>query len=230
MASGTKLLIGPLICFICQVESAMTLRCLYGGEDIYWIKKLKSLAEKVVVTTGISLELVYVSKNKDIDDELKTIFHGTKQNLKSSFLAESKTIGRFWNRLESIFKLKIRTGSVKVIEEDEKVMDIMTMLSYSSSYEGWVVFAEKGSSKMARASGKIALQALSKLADGWKDHHNKGFIGVLNIFISGHFSPAKHCNHISLPPSIAETVGDKMKCVICGRPLEYQLMYRCCVE
>ncbi|CAL5192215.1 unnamed protein product [Lathyrus oleraceus] len=168
--------------------------------------------------------MMYVGKNnpgQKVKKINKTIY---EENL-SNILADPTIIWFFWVRLESMWHSKLQQG--KTVETDQIMMEIMRILSYDSSDQGWVVIS-LGTIKMTQGKRDSFLKCLDEF-DEWKDNVNdKGVLPEMDEYIQGIQQP-HHCNRLILP-GVDGTVPDKIVCAECGKPMEKFYMYRCCNE
>ncbi|XP_042480802.1 protein SIEVE ELEMENT OCCLUSION B-like isoform X2 [Macadamia integrifolia] len=150
--------------------------CLYGGEDIDWIRKFTSAARAVAMTAHIPFEMVYVGKRNPRDRVRGNINIITKGKL-SHCWPDLTSIWFFWKRLESMWYSKMQQG--KIIENDHIMEEIMTMLTFDVSEQGWALIS-KGSSNMAKAKGDMILSCFQQY-DQWKEVvGEKGFMQAVN--------------------------------------------------
>lgn len=197
--------------------------CLYGGEDIEWIRKFVSETKSVVEVAEISIEMVYVGKSNTKERVRKLNNIITEENL-SHCLSDVTSVWFFWARLESMLYSKVQHG--KTVENDNIMQQIMTILSYDGSDQGWAIFYSAG--KLVRAKGNAALTAMSEF-DKWKeDAYENGFLEGLNNHLEQLHTP-HHCSHLVLP-GISGGIPGKVVCAECGRAMEKYFMYRCCVD
>ncbi|KAL5053547.1 hypothetical protein RYX36_034229 [Vicia faba] len=198
--------------------------CLYGGDDMDWIRKFTSAAKSMAKTLRIPLEMMYVGKNnpgQKVRKINKTIY---EENL-SNILADPTIIWFFWVRLESMWHSKLQQN--KTVENDQIMMEIMRILSYDSSDQGWGVISQ-GTIKMTQGKGDSFLKCINEF-DEWKDNVNdEGVLPAMDEYIQGIQQP-HHCNRLILP-GVDGTVPDKIVCAECGEPMEKFYMYRCCNE
>ncbi|XP_057984693.1 protein SIEVE ELEMENT OCCLUSION B-like [Hevea brasiliensis] len=84
---------------------------LYGGEDIKWIEEFTTAINRIKDVTKLSMDLVYVSQSKAINQTNKAIFDFiTGRKLGVYWNVEETYSWRFWARLESIFLFGIAKG------------------------------------------------------------------------------------------------------------------------
>ncbi|KAF8390539.1 hypothetical protein HHK36_025066 [Tetracentron sinense] len=198
--------------------------CLYGGEDIEWIKKFTTAARKVAHDAGIPLEMVYVGKSNPKERVRKTASTITLDKL-SHCWADLTSIWFFWVRLESMWHSKMQHG--KTVENDVIMQEIMTMLSFDGSEQGWAVIS-RGSAEMAKAKGDTILKCFEEF-DLWKENSVPDrFVPALNEHLHKLHTP-HHCNRLILPGTTGH-IMERVVCAECGRPMEKFIMYRCCTD
>lgn len=198
--------------------------CLYGGDDMEWIRKFTSAAKSMARTLQIPLEMMYVGKSnpgQKVTRINKTIYD---ENL-SNVLADPTIIWFFWVRLESMWHSKLQQS--KTVENDQIMLQIMRILSFDSSDLGWAIISQ-GTVRMTQGKGDSFLKCLDEL-DEWKgDVNDKGVLPAMDDYIQGIQQP-HHCNRLILP-GVDGTIPDKIVCAECGQPMEKFYMYRCCNE
>ncbi|KAK9276447.1 hypothetical protein L1049_005980 [Liquidambar formosana] len=120
---------------------------------------------------------------------------------------------------------KVQHG--RSVENDPIMQEIMTMLSFDGSEQGWAVIT-KGSGDMAKAKGETMLKCLTEF-DLWKELvSQKGFVPALNDHLHELHTP-HHCNRLILPGTTG-SIPERVVCAECGRPMEKFIMYRCCTD
>ncbi|XP_043725501.1 protein SIEVE ELEMENT OCCLUSION B-like [Telopea speciosissima] len=151
--------------------------CLYGGEDIEWIRKFTKAARVVAQEARIPLEMVYVGKSNPKEIVRTNINVITTEEL-SNCWKDFKSIWYFWIRLESMRYSKMQLG--KSIENDHIMQEIMSILTFDGSeQQGWALIS-KGSANMAKAKGDMILSCFEQY-DQWKEEVDvKGFIPAFN--------------------------------------------------
>ena len=198
--------------------------CLFGGEDIDWIRKFTSTMKEVVKGEGIGLEMIYVGKK-----HTETII---KENLTKCW--DELKIRRFQTRLESIWYSKMLNG--RSIANDTVLKDVMILLSSDGSGQGWKMVGH-GSKDMITLNGKMSMDCLLQFKKLKVNITRENLFSTMNNVIKEVKSITskdgvhKHCNHIVLPnTSGIDIVQEKMVCVDCNRPMEKYVMYKCCIE
>jgi len=122
-----------------------------------WVRKFTLALRNVAQAAKIPLEMLYVGKSNPRVKVRKNNATTVAEQL-SHILPDMTLIWFFWVRLESMWYSKVQHG--KSVENDTIMQEIMTMLSFDGSDQGWVVI-NKGSAEMARA--------------GQGGHHVNGF-------------------------------------------------------
>lgn len=198
--------------------------CIYGGENLEWIETFTSTTMSVAKEANISLEMVYVGKSnaKERMQKMITTF-GTRKF--SYFWPNVTSIWFFWARLESMLYSKLQHG--KTVENDQILGEVMTVLSFDGSDQGWAIFC-RGPSEMARAKGDMALTSLREFETWRESAEREGFVLALKNYLQQLHTP-HHCNRLILPGT-AGGIPERVVCAECGRQMEKYFMYRCCVE
>ncbi|CAL5349784.1 unnamed protein product [Camellia sinensis] len=172
--------------------------CLYGGENLDWIRRFTNMTRVVAEAAGIPLQMIHI-------------------------LPDPTLIWFFWVRLESMWHSKMQHG--KTIENDPIMNKIMTNLIFDGSDKGWAVIS-RGKSEMAKAKGDTILKSLAQF-DQWKDHIGEvGFVNALNDNLNKLLTP-QHCDHLIFSCT-AENIPETVVCATCKRHMEKFTMYRCC--
>ncbi|XP_021818481.1 protein SIEVE ELEMENT OCCLUSION B-like [Prunus avium] len=210
--------------------------CLYGGEDMEWIRNFTRAAKKVAAESGIQLELLYVGKSKPKEKVVKNIMANIQLEKLSNTL-EWNLIWFFWVRLESMWQSRgqqlqteaLRSGRLTDSLKNDAVMQgIISMLSFGSSDRGWAVIGT-GTAGMSKANGEHMFRSLNEF-NLWNRRVNEiGFVPALNEYLAGVYKQAPHhCTSLILPATglMPETVA----CAECGRLMERFTMFRCCTD
>ncbi|PQQ05207.1 protein SIEVE ELEMENT OCCLUSION B-like [Prunus yedoensis var. nudiflora] len=210
--------------------------CLYGGEDMEWIRNFTRAAKKVAAESGIQLELLYVGKSKPKEKVVKNIMANIQLE-KLSHTLEWNLIWFFWVRLESMWQSRgqqlqteaLRSGRLTDSLKNDAVMQgIISMLSFGSSDRGWAVIGT-GTAGMSKANGEHMFRSLNEF-NLWNRRVNEiGFVPALNEYLAGVYKQAPHhCTSLILPATglMPETVA----CAECGRLMERFTMFRCCTD
>ncbi|TQE14400.1 hypothetical protein C1H46_036582 [Malus baccata] len=209
--------------------------CLYGGEDVEWIRNFTKAARSVASDAGIQLEMLYVGRSKAKENVMNNIMK-IIQAEKLSHTLDWNLIWFFWIRLESMWqskgqllseqgKTQSRTDPLK---SDPIMQGIISLLSFGSSDRGWAVIS-LGSAAMSKANGEHMLKSLREFKD-WKNRSSEvGFTPALNEHLEGvHKQAPHHCTSLILPATgiMPETVA----CAECGRVMERFSVFRCCLD
>ncbi|XP_030458070.1 protein SIEVE ELEMENT OCCLUSION B-like [Syzygium oleosum] len=201
--------------------------CLFGGEDLDWIRKFTNAAKAVAKTANIQLGMFYVGKSNAKERVRRTVTAITSEKLSHCWNTPT-FFWFFWARLESMLHSKLHRG--KSIENDPIMHEIMTILSYDGSDQGWAIFCQGAGLEMARAKGNNVLESMEKF-DTWKDDaKQKGFVPALHDHLrKKELDTPHHCSRLILP-GIDGGIPERVVCAECGRPMEKFIMYRCCTE
>ncbi|XP_076909001.1 protein SIEVE ELEMENT OCCLUSION B-like [Bidens hawaiensis] len=199
--------------------------CLYGGEDLKWIRRFTTTAQAVARKAGIPLEMLYVgtSDQRGRVMRISDIIHA--ENL--GHVLQNQTLMRsFWCRLKSMFYSKLKQG--KSFEDDPILHEINVMLTYDGSEQGWAVICRWSNDWMSRSDGITLLRSLNNYSE-WQDVAQEiGFLPALNNHLAV-TQQLVHCNRLILPETTGN-VPERVVCVQCGRPMDRLLLYRCCVD
>ncbi|XVE74908.1 hypothetical protein DITRI_Ditri12bG0056300 [Diplodiscus trichospermus] len=201
--------------------------CLYGGEDMEWIRKFTTTARAVAQTADIKLEMLYMGKSNPKENVRRNMTTIQRENL-SHVLPDIWLVWFFWVRLESMWHSRVEQGMT--VQNDRILQEIMTMLSFDGSDQGWAVIG-RGSDEMTRAKAEIILKSLEEYTAWAAAAAEKGFIPALNAHIPG-LRTEHHCNRLIIPGTSAGTRGiqERVVCVECGKAMEMFFMYRCCTD
>ncbi|KAL7604670.1 protein SIEVE ELEMENT OCCLUSION B [Lactuca sativa] len=199
--------------------------CLYGGEDLEWIRRFTTTAQAVARAAGIQLEMLYVGKSNPREKVRKNNDIIRSENL-SYVLPDLTLIWFFWVRLESMLHSKLQHG--KSFEEDPILREINVMLTYDGNDQGWAVICRGSNDWMRRASGESVLKGLTNYNDWQGDAQERGFLPALNDHLEAN-QPPHHCNRLILPGTTG-SVPERVVCAECGRSMERFFLYRCCTD
>ncbi|KAF9609129.1 hypothetical protein IFM89_013383 [Coptis chinensis] len=172
--------------------------CLYGGEDIDWIRKFTLTARKVSRATWTPLELLYVGKSNPSEKVRRNNETIADEKL-SHYWSDLTLIWFFWVRIESMWYSKMQQG--KTADNDPLMQELVKMLSYDVSGKGWAIIS-KGP-EMATAKGDTMLVSFKEF-DHWKEHvEERGFVHALNDHLHQVQTPPLGV-HLALATSTAE--------------------------
>ncbi|KAJ0075374.1 hypothetical protein Patl1_33335 [Pistacia atlantica] len=150
--------------------------CLYGGENIDWIREFTATARKVAEAASIPLQILYAGKSNSNEEQVRKIIDTINVEKLSHSLQQYHQVWFFWQRLESMWHSKTQLGCT--VENDPILQEINTLLSFDENHEGWAVFC-KGTA-MAKAKGETILQCIKDF-DSWKTlMEDKDFMTALN--------------------------------------------------
>ncbi|XP_043697367.1 protein SIEVE ELEMENT OCCLUSION B-like [Telopea speciosissima] len=188
--------------------------CLYGGDDIDWIRKFTTKARAVAQEAGLPFEMMYVGERNTNKERVRTNI-GIITSDKLSYCWEDPTlIWYFWIRLESMWYSKMQQRYSK--ENDSIMKGIITMLIFDSSDQGWALISER-SKIMVKDMGDTILKCFNRY-DSWKEN-----VGVKGSFIQAlrdqleHLRTTRHhCIRLTLPET-EEMIPEIVGCSDCRR-------------
>ncbi|KAG7954385.1 hypothetical protein I3843_11G013900 [Carya illinoinensis] len=220
---GLPLLIDGIDTTVIDSMGEGNIICLYGGEDIEWIRKFTTSAKNVAKAANITLDLLYVGKSNAKERVQKTNSIISTEQL-SHFWADLTYIWFFWTRLESMLYSKMMSG--KTVENDPIVEEVITMLSFDGSEKGWAVVSggpPDHEEIIARGSGEIALKTMEDFGNWRDDVVNIGFVPAFKEHLRKLHTP-QHCKRLILP-GIPGEIPERIVCAECHRPMEKYFMY-----
>ncbi|KAG9446472.1 hypothetical protein H6P81_012600 [Aristolochia fimbriata] len=199
--------------------------CLYGGEDIQWIRKFTAAMKRVANEARIPLEMIYVGKSNP-NQRLRRVVNTIAEENLSGYWQDLAMMWFFWVRLESMWHSKMQHG--RTIENDAIMQEVMTMLSFDGSDEGWALIAH-GSTDIVKSHGKKILDCISEY-DAWKESVEvEGFLPALaNALLP--YQTHEHCTRLILPGNTGKLPMENVVCAECKRPMEKYILYRCCTD
>nr|GMD24620.1 protein SIEVE ELEMENT OCCLUSION B-like [Ipomoea batatas] len=211
--------------------------CLYGGEDMDWIRTFTKRTRYVAQQAGLPLEMLYVGK-MNMKERIKRNSAAIEAEGLSNVLQDPTMIWFFWERLESMWYLKGEktlamhddTKPYIVSEEsrDPILQEVKAILSYDGSNRGWAVFS-RGLSEMTKGEGSNVVKVLNNF-EGWKHEVRdvNAFIPALDKQLRGLYTK-HHCTRMVVPAAVGH-YPETVACVECGRTMEKFFMYSCCLD
>ncbi|XP_068647965.1 protein SIEVE ELEMENT OCCLUSION B-like [Aristolochia californica] len=199
--------------------------CLYGGEDIAWIRRFTTVMKRVAQEARIALELIYVGKSNPNQRVRRVVNTIAEENL-SGYWQDLAMMWFFWIRLESMWHSKMQHG--RTIENDPIMQEVMTMLSFDGSDEGWALIS-RGSTEIVKSHGKKIVDCLNEY-DNWKESVElEGFLPALGNALLP-YQTHEHCTRLILPGNTGKLPMETVVCAECKRPMEKYILYRCCTD
>ncbi|XP_074294688.1 protein SIEVE ELEMENT OCCLUSION B-like [Silene latifolia] len=201
--------------------------CIFGGEDIEWIRKFTTTVKEQFTKTGIKIEFVYIGKpnaKKAVERIIKEI---TAEKIAHS-LPNVTSVTYFWTRLESMLYTRMQYSHNNV-DNDNIIKQVMSVLSFGSGHEGWASIGKPGTTEIIQAKGDQIIASISKpeFVNGQKEYGIVGSISQIITHIPGN-NTGFHCNRIELPSVAGAGVPTKVVCTDCHRPMEKYILYKCC--
>lgn len=198
--------------------------CLYGGDNMEWIRTFTRAVNSLAKTLQLPLEMIYVGKSNP-GKKVQEINNAVHEEKLSKVHLDPAIIWFFWVRLESMWHSKSKQS--KTVENDQIMHEVMRILTYDNGDSGWAVISQ-GTGRMARGKGDAFVKCLDE-HEKWKDTvEDKGLLPAMDDYIKGLQTP-HHCNRLILPGT-SGAIPDKVACAECGRTMEKFYMYRCCNE
>lgn len=200
--------------------------CLFGGENIEWIRNFITSMNEHSSKIGIKIELVYVGKH-NAEEAVKKIMEVINSEKLAHTLPDLTQVWYFWTRLESMLYSKMHHG--KNVENDTIVKEVMSVLSFDGGDQGWGFIGSGSKTEIVKAKGEVILSYFSRNKE-WEERHKKvGFLAAFFEFIQSEFKTSSHhCNRLVLPSIEGAGVPKVVACADCGRPMEKYILYRCC--
>lgn len=191
-----------------------------------WIRKFTLSTRAIASALHLPLEMLYVGKRNPKEKVRRCHEVIEREKLSHVFpLAEYYDyVWYFWVRLWSMWNSKKQVGTT--VDHDHVMQEIMDLLTYDSSEQGWAVFS-RGNYEITKGKGDILLTVLDNYeAWGYKVDRVDRFVPVLDEQIHG-THPEHHCNRLILPGH-AGYIPERVVCSECSKPMEKFVMYRCC--
>ncbi|KAG6532324.1 protein SIEVE ELEMENT OCCLUSION B-like isoform X1 [Zingiber officinale] len=191
--------------------------CLYGGKDLKWIKEFTTEFKRVSEITKTQVKIVYIGKHvKEVMNQAKV----AKYNV--DCWDEAK-IRSFWEHVESMWHCKMQHQS-NTSNNDVILQELMRMISFGNSEEGWAIFSKGATSNIVKAHEKELLTCLRE----WKTSKEEFFVELSKKFSNNKTLPTDHhCISFVLPRDAAN-FKEEMLCAQCQKPMEKFVLYRCC--
>ncbi|PWA59958.1 sieve element occlusion [Artemisia annua] len=205
--------------------------CLYGGDNVWWIREFIKLAARVAQVADIKLQMVYVGKSgtkeriSKITAKLEKISETISEKKVSYSYTDPTKVCNIWTRLESMLYLKLQHK--KSYKTDPIMKEVMTMMSFDGSNQGWAFICD-GSSEMARANADLASQSFEEYRNWDVKKKQIGFVPALREYLTK-LHKSEHCNRLILPWN-SGGIPEVVECSECGRKMEKFFMFRCCTD
>ncbi|KAL9438513.1 hypothetical protein AB3S75_024226 [Citrus x aurantiifolia] len=220
-----ELLVGGIDATILQWMKEERFICLYGGNDAAWIRKFTNSAKAVASKAQINWGMAYVGK-KNAKKRLEEISSIITKEDSSHIVIDGTAMWFFWARLERMLYSKLQHGMS--VEKDNIMREVMTLLSFDGSDQGWAIFWRGKTQEMASAKGTAAIDCMEKFHEWQNDASQTGFIEGLNNYLHK-IRTGNHCNRLILA-GVNGAIPGRVPCADCGHDMEMFFMYRCCPE
>lgn len=193
-----------------------------------WIRRFTKATHAMANTLQVPLEMIYMGKSNP-GEKVESNKEAIVAEKLSHSLEDLTLIWYFWVRLESMWHSKLNLG--KTLESDPIMQEVMTILSFDQSDEGWAVISRGGTEKnmmMVKAKGATFIKCMEE-NEQWKDKaKEKGVLAAMDDYIKEIRTP-HYCERFVVPESYG-TAPEKVVCVECGRLMNKFFMYRCCTN
>ncbi|KAK9203762.1 hypothetical protein WN943_014018 [Citrus x changshan-huyou] len=220
-----ELLVGDIDATILEWMKEERFICLYGGNDEAWIRKFRNSAKDVASKAQINWGMAYVGK-KNAKKRLEEISSSITKTESSHIVIDATKMWFFWARLERMLYWKLQHGMS--VEKDNIMREMMTLLSFDGSDQGWAIFWRGKTQETARAKGTAAIDCMEKFHEWQDDALRNGFIQALNNYLQK-IDTGKHCNRLILA-GVNGAIPGTVQCADCGHDMEMFFMYHCCPE
>ncbi|XP_024168504.1 protein SIEVE ELEMENT OCCLUSION B [Rosa chinensis] len=199
--------------------------CLFGSDDIEWIKRFTLRAKDVAIRADIPLELVYAGRSTATKEKLRKLNRTIDAENLSRTWSDYTSTWFFWSRLDSMRCSKAKHHMT--VDNDPILREVMTLLSYDGSDQGWVM-VWRGSAETVRANGHLTSSTLDDF-EKWKSAAaDLGFVPELRNQLKQRHQPI-HCTRLIIP-GFGPDIPDRVVCTECGREMEKFFMFRCCTD
>ncbi|KAK9926763.1 hypothetical protein M0R45_023976 [Rubus argutus] len=199
--------------------------CLFGSDDIEWIRKFTVSAKAAAREAQIPLELVYAGRSTATREKIRRVNRTIETENLGRTWPDYTSTWFFWSRLDSMRCSKAKYH--KTVDNDAILREVMTLLSYDGSDHGWVM-VWRGSAETVRGNGQLALITLDDFG-AWKIQASEiGFVPEFTNQLKRRHQP-QHCTRLIIP-GFGPDIPDKVVCTECGREMEKFFMFRCCTD
>nr|GMD95482.1 protein SIEVE ELEMENT OCCLUSION C [Ipomoea batatas] len=199
------------------VEEGEKYICIYGSDDIDWIRNFNSRMDKIK-RTGVQLEVIYVGWRNPTENIIDAI---RQENSSVVFLSFTK-MQLFWLRMDSIRNSVMRLG----IDSNVKG-EVMGLLDAVENRKQWGVIGKGSSSPEIITLHDRKLQECFDLFSEWGESVGKlGLLGAIRTAMESPL-PSKPCYHSVTLPYQKEVSQETVFCSQCRRPMEKYVVYKC---
>lgn len=197
---------------------------MYGGDDQEWIRRFTNRAKAVAQTAGIPLDLYYVGRSTATKERMRKVNKMIETEKLSRCWPDYTQTWFFWSRMDSMRCSKAKHH--RTLDNDDILREVMTLLSYDGSDQGWVMVWR--GNEIARANGQLTLLTFDDF-EAWRNQAAaSGFVPTLTDELKRRHTP-HHCTRLIIP-GFGPDIPDKVVCTECGRDMEKFFMFRCCTD
>ncbi|KAL8550588.1 hypothetical protein ACS0TY_009133 [Phlomoides rotata] len=190
--------------------------CIYGSDNIDWIKEFNQTIKKMKTIAGVQLEVVYVGI-KNLDENVKNILNTIDQE-NTTISLTFNNIHLFWIRLEAIKRSISR--HLDTPNGDEIAGRVSELLEMKGG--GWAVIGG-GSSNGAI---KFDQEKLRECMGRFSINKNVAEMGLVAAINEACASGGK-CMHDEEIPYEEGLIEKMMICGSCRRPIKKFVLYKC---
>ncbi|KAL7149182.1 hypothetical protein ABFS83_05G022600 [Erythranthe nasuta] len=204
--------------------------CLYGGEDIQWIRNFTRKAREVAEALHVPLEMLYVGKRNPKEKVRSCNETIAKERLSNVFAAGDDYydyVWFFWVRLWGLWNSRKKIGMT--VENDVIMREILDVLAYdSSNHQGWAAFSWSNRD-ITKGNAEKLMPVLDNYAQwAYKVDRPDRFVRALDEELQG-FHPEHHCTRLILPASDGQ-ISERVVCSECGKTMDKFVLYSCCTD
>ncbi|KAK4764398.1 hypothetical protein SAY87_013836 [Trapa incisa] len=197
--------------------------CIYGGDDVRWIREFHRRIEETILGTGLQLILVYVGKRALTSKVRNILLSRTWESLGPNNISLSITsIQFFWICLDSIRRSippqmnKSNAGHI--------LQDALGLLELDGSEPGWAMLHDGLSRDALRLQSKELMKCF-ELFPIWRINMQKwGLVGAMRMALEVP-STAGPCSHSETTLFEEFLLGKIVFCSECRRPLKSYIIY-----
>lgn len=195
--------------------------CIYGSDNLDWIRAFISKTKKIKTAAGIQFEAVYVGC-KNPGEKVKSIIETIYQENLSTSLTFDK-VNLFWFRLETI---KRSIGHSDQTRNYDRILRKVTELLDLNGDNGWAVIGRGSSDDVIKLDEEGIGECLENLSLWCENVGEMGLVGAIRSAIEAPLGGGK-CNHGELLPYEQRLIGKTEICASCKCTIEKFVVYKC---
>ncbi|KAI4299756.1 hypothetical protein L6164_033185 [Bauhinia variegata] len=211
--------------------------CLYGSENLEWIRNFTKTMSSVASTANIPLKMVYVGERKPSSTEkakrhIQSVIATIAEEKLSHSLPNYTSIWFFRERLEAMLVSKLKQR--KTAEDDHVLWCLISLHNYArfaTKFEEWAIFFGGENEMFVMDSGTRIMKALGEFKNWKEDVKQDGFESALEKYMQRYpmneSSDQSDTSHIFVPPPTIGELYDMASCTICRGSMEKYIMFQC---